>query len=387
MVRQRKRGIKGAGSVYQRKSDGRWTGSFVVEETGKRKYVYAPVDNNTQKAAYDLLQEALQQQKRGTLATGKDQKLEDYLVHWFEEVHKPTIYITSYVRYCVCVYKHIIPSLGHIELRKLKPQHIQQFYADKTKEGQSPSSIEKMHSVLHRALDNAVKWKLVTENVSDTVTLPKVYEREWPVLTKEQIIKLVSVADTHSMGAFIKLALMSGMRHSEMLALKWQAIDFETGILTVKYSVARLPGYGFVEGEPKTDDSARKITLPQFVLNALKEHGERQQQLKQMLGSEWKDKDLVFCTGTGNYLQLGHNLVCFRRVLKEVGLPETMRVHDLRHNVATFLINVLKYPPNFVQAMLGHSDIAITLRLYTGEVDPETMRGMTDELNDLFGGD
>jgi integrase len=71
--------------------------------------------------------------------------------------------------------------------------------------------------------------------------------------------------------------------------------------------------------------------------------------------------------------------------LKEAGLPETMRVHDLRHNVATFLINVLKYPPTMVQALLGHSDIAITLGMYV-ETDPETLRAMMDDLNTLFGG-
>src|SRR5947207_15914867 len=128
---KRKRGIKGAGSVYQRKSDGRWVGSFVVEETGKRKYVYAPVDNNAQKVAYDLLQEALQQQKQGTLPTGKDQTLKDYLVYWFEKVHKPLVYITSYARYCNFVYKHLIPGLGHVSLRRLTTQRVQTFIADK----------------------------------------------------------------------------------------------------------------------------------------------------------------------------------------------------------------------------------------------------------------
>src|SRR5579864_213070 len=139
MVRSRKRGIKGAGSVYQRKSDGRWTGSFIVEETGKRKYVYAPVDNNTQKMAYDLLQEALQQQKQGTLPAGKDQTLKVYLTYWLEKVYKPSVYITSYVRCCSDVNNHLIPGLGHVGLRKLTTRQVQTFIAGKVDSGLAAS--------------------------------------------------------------------------------------------------------------------------------------------------------------------------------------------------------------------------------------------------------
>src|SRR5947207_437346 len=142
MVRQRKRGIKGAGSVYQRKSDGRWVGSFKVEETSKRKYVYAPVENNTQKAAYDLLQQALREQEQGRLSTGKDQKLEDYLQDWFENVHKPTVRVGGYASQRVHVYKHLIPALGRIALRKLNPQQVQQFYTEKGNTGLSAQYIK-----------------------------------------------------------------------------------------------------------------------------------------------------------------------------------------------------------------------------------------------------
>jgi integrase len=388
MVKQRKRGIKGAGSVYQRKSDGRWTGSFVVEETGKRKYVYAPADNNTERAAYELLKLALREQEQGTLAMGPNQKLKDYLLYWLEDVHRPQIYITTYANHRRIVHKHLIPALGHIELRKLNPQQVQQFYTDKGKQGLGAAYIKTIHSVLHNALGNAVKWRYVPFNVCDQVALPKVQRRKKLLLSKEQIIKLVDVANAHAMGPFIKLALMSGMRHGEMLALRWADIDFKTNILRVEHKVVRpsLAGAGFVEGDPKTEESIRKIVLPPFVADALKTHRERQQVIMQAAGDKWKNKDLVFCTLIGGYVDSQENLKRFRRVLEEAGLPPKMRVHDLRHNVATFLINVLKYPPNFVQALLGHSDIAITLREYTEEVDPETLRDMMNELNTLFGG-
>ncbi len=382
MVKERKRRIKGEGAVYKRKSDGRWVGSFIVEETGKRKYIYA----KTEGEALEKLKKAMREQEQGILATGPNQKLKDYLEHWLEEVARPQIYITTYTNYRRHVRSHIVPALGHMELRKLTPQQVQKFYTDKGKQGLSSKTIRCIHSTLHSALDNAVKWQLISQNVCDKVSLPKVQKRESQILTSEQIKKLIEVANTHDMGPFIKLGLMSGMRHGEMLGLRWVDIDFETNILSVTHSLARvhLAGHGFLEGKPKTEDSTRKIILPQFVANALKAHKERQQEKQQKVGDRWENKGLVFCTRTGGYVNSDLNLKRFRKVLKEAGLPETMRVHDLRHNVATFLINVMKYPPNFVQALLGHSDIAITLGLYV-ETDPEVLRGMMDDLNNLFG--
>jgi integrase len=389
MVKHRKRGIKGAGSVYRRKSDGRWTGSFKLEGMDKPRYVYAPANNNTEREALDLLQKAIQEYKQGRIKTEEDQKLGDYMRDWFENVHKPTIYITTYVRYRTHVYKHIIPSLGEVPLRKLSAQQVQQFIVDKGREGLGPGTIKNMRNLLHSALDNAIKWKLLSENVCDQVTLPKIEEHEKVILTGAQMERLIEVANESTMGAFIKLGMMTGLRHGEMLALKWQDVDFGTGILSISSNVAyvELPGdCSFVEGKPKTEAGIRKIILPPFVLGALLKHKEEQELIKQFAGKKWRENGLIFCNMSGGYLRDDVSRTKFRQVLRDAGLPETMRVHDLRHNIATFLSNVLKYPPNFVQALLGHSDIAITLRMYVEKVDPEMLRPMMDDLNRLFGG-
>jgi integrase len=243
-TRKRGRRIKGTGSVYPRK-DGRWGADFIVESTGKKKTLYG----KTATEAQAKLDKALQEQRQGILATGPKQKLKDYMEDWFENVHKPTIYITTYVSQRGRMHRHIIPALGQIELRKLTAQRVQQFIADKVAEGLSAGYIKKIYDILHGALDNAVKWKLVPGNVCAQVTLPTVPKRKKPILSKEQIIKLVEVANTHKMGAFIKLGLMSGMRHGEMLSLRWSDIDFQTNMLSVSRNVAHpgARGYGFQE--------------------------------------------------------------------------------------------------------------------------------------------
>ena len=376
---KRKKRLRGTGSIYRR-SDGRYAGEITLED-GKRKQVYGKSETEVQKKIDQIVYE----QKQGLLATGPRQTLKDYIERWLEEVHKPVVRLSTYARHRHTVYKHIIPVLGHIELKKITPEHVQKFYNEKGREGLASSSIRNIHSVLSNAFKNAVRWKLIPQNVCSLVTLPPLKKRKNQTLTKEQIIKLLDVAKEHNMGPFIRLALMSGMRHGEMLALQWSDIDFESGILSIQHNVYRVSGYGYLEGDPKTESSKRQIILPKFVATSLMLHRERQQEIRKAAGSKWKEKDLVFCTRNGTFISQDRNLGRFRKVLEEAGLPTTMRIHDLRHNVATFLIKVMKYPPNFVQELLGHSDLATTLGIYT-HTDPEDLRKMMEGLNDLFGG-
>jgi len=290
------RRIRGEGSVYQRKSgDGRWVGSFIVEETGKRKYVYGA----TQAEALNKLKAAQREQEQGTLATGKDQTLKDFLIYWLEKVHKPTIYVSSYVRYRTVVNYHLIPGLGGLSLRKLTTQHVQMFIAGKLESGLVPGTVRFVYGVLHMALDHALKMKLVSQNVCSGVTLPKAQKHKSEILAKDQLLKLLDIADAHNMGAFVKLGLMSGMRHGELLALRWADIDFSIGVLSVAHKVVRLPGLGYVEGDPKTEAGTRKILLPQFVIDALETHRGGQQVKRELAGINWKEHNLIFCNQIG----------------------------------------------------------------------------------------
>jgi integrase len=149
--------------------------------------------------------------KLGTLATGPQQKFKDYLVRWFEEVLKPDLRETSIERYENCIYKHILPALGHIQLQKLTAQQIQSFYNSKRKAGYAPESVITVHKVIHKALDNAVRWRLISRNVSDDVTLPKqVSLKEPQALTGEQARHLLSAAKGHELEAMIVLLLDTG---------------------------------------------------------------------------------------------------------------------------------------------------------------------------------
>ena len=366
----------GEGSVTHRK-DGRWMTSMTLEN-GSRKYFYG----DTQKEALEKLREAQHQQKQGTLATGKAQTLRVYLDRWLEDAHRTSLKPSSYADYRRVIDKHIVPVLGHIQLQKLTPQHIQSFYAKELKAGLSARTVNKYHALLHKALDNAVRWNLVARNVCDVVTKPRETKYEIQPLTEEQARKLLDTVRGNVLEGIITIALTTGMRRGELLGLKWEDIDFKGKNIVVRRSVTYVNKVGVVELEPKTQKSRRKIMLPDFAIEVLKQHQTRLQERKAQLGSAWQESGYVFCNGRGGFLQEKQLYDMYKRLLKRAGLPN-IRFHDLRHSAATIMIK-MGVNPKVVQEVLGHSNINITLNIYT-HVLPSMQQEVATKLDNLFG--
>jgi integrase len=347
----------GEGTLFQRK-DGTWQASF-IPANGKRKYYYG----KTQREALEKLRKAQQEDKQGILATGPRQPFGDYINQWLEHVHKPTLRVSSYVTYRSLVKNHIIPALGHVALQKLTPQRIQAFYSELLEEELAPRSISTIHTLMHSALDNAVRWNLISRNVVSLVSLPHIEPHEAVVLSPDEAKKLVEVVRGNRMHAIILLAVTTGLRRGEILSLHWNDINLDDGIVYAHRTMNRFPGYGFVENDSKTKASRRKITLPQVVIDALVEQKQRQEMARQKAGSKWIEQNLVFPNMNGNYIQPNYVRIRFHQLLEKVGFPD-MRFHDLRHSAATILL-ILGVHPKVVQELLGHSSIAITMNVYS----------------------
>ncbi|GHO78396.1 site-specific integrase [Ktedonobacter sp. SOSP1-85] len=381
--KRRRKVLPGNWSVYQRAGDGRWVAKFKVEETGRYKELYAQSEDE----AYEKLQQALFEQKQGVLATGPKQTVGKYLTQWLEEVHKPTLRPSSYARYHGLLKNHILPALGHIQLQKLTAQQIQTFYTRKLEEGQSASSVTSMHKVIHNALANAVRWRLVTHNVSEHVTVPKESARRVQPLSIEQIQKFLQAIQGDRLEAFFILALTTGMRHGELLALHWSDFNFQEMSVSVQRNVNYLADANgvchFVEGEPKTKRSKRKILLTRFAVDALKEQRTRQLQERLRAGDTWEERDLVFCTRVGGYLLKPTVIAHFYSLLKKAELPK-VHIHDLRHGVATLLLS-LGIHPRLVQEILGHENIDTTMSTYS-HILPTMQAEVAEKLNTLFEG-
>ena len=375
----------GEGSIYQR-SDGRWAASISLEG-GKRKTFYG----KTRKEVQEQLKTALHQQQQGILATGPQQKVGQFLIHWLENVHKQSIRSRTYERYEEIVRLHLVPGIGHHQLQKLSPQHLQSFYTKKLEEGLSTTTVISFHNVLHKALETAVRWNLISRNVCDLVSPPRRKRFEIQPLSVEQVQQLLAATRDHRLEALFILALATGMRRGELLGLKWQDINFQTDMLQVRRILTRVPtkvkkpqGATYVEAEPKTEKGRRGILLPQFVLEALKQHRVRQLEARLKAGAEWQEHDYVFCTSVGTHLHPTRDVLDQLKVLLvKAGLPD-IRFHDLRHSSATMLLSMGVHP-KIVQEILGHSQISMTMDTYS-HVLPTMQKEAMSKLNELLQG-
>ena len=314
----------GDGSIYKRQ-DGRWAASISLEGR-KRKTFYG----KTRKEVQEQLNKALYEQKQGTLVVGPRQTVGEYLKYWLENVHRQSIRILSYQRYEVFLRLHLVPAIGYLQLQKLSPQHLQSLYSKKLDEGLAPKTVICMHNLLHKALDDAVRWNLVARNVSDAVSPPRRKRFETHSLNAEQVQQLLTAAQGHKQEALFVLALATGMRRGEILGLKWQDISFATSMLQVRRTLNYVPYRGFIEAEPKTEKSRRSIILPPFALETLKQHYNRQQEAKLKAGDAWQERDLVFCNSIGSPLDPKSQVrVQLNALLQKAGLPH-IRFHDVR---------------------------------------------------------
>ena len=334
----------------------------------------------TRKEVQEQLKVALHEQQQGTLVTAPQQTVGQFLTQWLEG-YKPIVRIRTYERYEEIVRLHLVPVLGHIQLQKLAPQHVRALYAQKLKEGLSPTSVNTIHAMLHKALDDAIRWNLLVRNVCDAVSPPRRERYEICPLTLEQAQQFLTAARGHSLEALFVLALSTGMRRGELLGLKWQDINFQARMLQVRRIFTRALGNRYIEAEPKTEKSRRSIILPPLAIEILTQHRVRQLEAKLNAGEFWQDQDLVFCTSIGTPLNPSKVVDRFKTLLKRAKLP-TMRFHDLRHSAATILLS-MGIHPKVVQELLGHNQISMTMDIYS-HVLPTMQKEAMDKLNDAL---
>ena len=363
-----KRG-NGEGSIYRRK-DGRWVGQYLVYlPTGpKYRYIYG----KTRKDVSAKLTRAMADRDKGLVFEDENLTLSDFLETWLSDCVKGTIRVSTFERYASIVQIHISPALGRLRLKALNPAHVQSFYRDRLDSGLSPATVQKIHIVLHKALKQAVKWSLIPRNVTAAVTAPRPTPQEMQPLSADEVRRFLQSARDEPLEALYVLAIHTGMRQGELLALKWNDVDLEAGTVSVRRTLSRERGH-YQLGEPKTKKSRRTVKLTGAAVDALREHLARQMEDMERLGDLYKDQGLVFTSQTGSILNPSNlRQRSFNKLLKEAKLPQ-MRFHDLRHTCATLLLS-RNVHPKIVQEMLGHANVAITLDTYS-----HVLPGMGDQ--------
>jgi integrase len=370
-----KRG-NGEGTIKHR-ADGSWEARISLGD-GRRKSLYG----KTRQVVASKLAAVTRDRDKGVhIARDERQTVGQFLTDWLSTV-KPTVKPSTWRRYRQYVQSHAMPALGKLALSRLSPQQLQALYAAKLEEGLSPTTVHHLHTVLHGAFDQALRWGLVSRNVLDLVDPPRMAHHEMHPLNTEEARTLLATAQGNRLEALYVLALHTGMRQGELLALKWHDIDLKGEKLQVCGSLQRAER-GMIIDTPKTAHSRRKIALTSAAVEALRQHRARQLEERLALGEVWEEHDLVFPNTIGMPMD-GINLLRreFLPLLVRAGLPR-IRFHDLRHTAATLMlaqgVNV-----KVVSEMLGHADVAITLRIYA-HVLPDMQASATAALDSLFG--
>jgi integrase len=398
------------GSIYQR-SDGRWVGSISLGfRNGKplRKSYYG----KTRKEVHDKLTRALRDHQQGLpVATDERQTLGQYLTYWLNEVVKSSVSAKTYRSYEQVVRVHLMPELGKVQLTKLSRQNIQTFLntkqkclvlnqkspepiieaetsdeaTDPQKEGQqgkllSATTVRYMRVILRIALNQALRDGLLAQNVAALVKGPRAVRHEISPLSPEQMKKLLTAAKGSRDEAIYTVAVALGLRQGEILALKWDDVDFKAKTLTVRRTVQRVEGK-LVFSDPKTEKSRRTLPLPEVLAEALKQHHQLQK-AERLLSKFWQDHNLIFPSSIGTPMESRNLVRDFHELLVKAELPP-MRFHDLRHTAATLML-LQGVDMRRVMAMLGHSQIALTANTYS-HVMTEMLRDAADKMDDLLG--
>ena len=373
MVEKKRRGHN-EGSVYYDKDKERWVAAISIAPGKRKKFYFEKKQDAIRKKS-----EALRELEQGTLATGAQRKLGAYLEDWLENVQKSKLRIGSYVAYKKWV-RYLVAGLGEVWLQKLTSEQLQDFLQKKLDEGLSSKTVHEIHGVLRVALKNAVRRGIVSRNVCDVVDPPTIVSREAVPLSVEQARLLVKHVQGHRLEGVLAMAIVTGMRRGEILALHWSDIDFERHRLLVLHSVDYIAGYGYVVGKPKTAAGKRWVSFPAFLFDMLKQHQVQQLEL-QSTAKKWVDNGLVFPNLSGGYLHPNHMGETFRKLLIEAELP-AIHFHDLRHSAATILL-CMGVHVKVIQELLGHSDISVTLGVY-GHLQASMQQAVVETWDGVF---
>ena len=389
------------GSITKR-SDGRYMGQISLTDpiTGKRKR--KTLYGKSQKEVLEKINMLKYQLQTGVYTGESDITVGKWMITWLKEYKQNSLKKGTYTNYNTYINNHIIPNLGKIKLQDLRADQIQSFYNHLLKNGRknpsvgedkglSPTTIKRIHILINSALKQAMKNGLITKNAASAVSLPKQIKHEIQPLSREEIQRLLKVAREDRLYAAFLLECGTGLRRGELVGLKWEDINFDNKTLQVKRSLviqydinAKAEGRKatYLEYEtPKTEKSKRVVSIPENIITELKAHKIRQNEEKLKVGEYYNNEGLVFCNIDGSKLHPATLVYSFKRMLKVASIKDA-RFHDLRHSVATLLLEMNEHP-KVVQELLGHSTITTTLDIYS-HVSMEKKEQAAAKLNTIF---
>ena len=399
MAKPKRRRTNGEGAVYQTK-EGRWRATVDLGwEQGKRqrKYLSGP----TKAAVSRAVREALAQVESGVPLTrdGAGPTVEEWLWYWHDNIQARRVREATLSAQEVIIRRHLVPSLGRVRLRELTPEQVESLLVRLEGPNFNSTSVLKVHRCLSRSLVVAMQRGLVSRNVCTLIDPPTPRSQEVEPLTREEARRLLIAAAARRNSARWILALATGLRQGEALALAWPQVDLEAGTMAVRQSMTRAryahgcgrpttcgrrpvdcpqrSGHGPELADVKSRAGKRVVTLPAPLVEALRAHRTAQLEERLAAGSSWWTEppapkgmswDLVFRQSDGRPIGHKHDHAEWKALLRDASVRDA-RLHDARHTAASLLL-LLKVPARVVMDILGHSSYQLTMNTYS-HVAPE----------------
>ena len=311
----------------------------------------------------------------------------DYMIAWLETV-KPTVEETTYAGYYRIIHGKVYDyfnKLG-ITLKDLKPYHIQNFYSELLRLGLKGNTVLRYHANIRKALQRAVKMDLITSNPADKVDKPKVEKFIGNFYTRAEFQKLFTALSNEPIKVPVLIASYYGLRRSEVLGLKWDAIDFEDKLIIIRHTVSQTKVDGKLQivakDKTKNKSSYRALPLIPEIEAILLDVMENQRKDKDLFKNEYKNIDGYICVNPdGSLLKPDYVSHKFHQMLKDNNL-RSVRFHDLRHSCASLLLHN-KVHMKDIQIWLGHSSYNTTADLYA-HVDISSKDNSANVISNVF---
>ncbi len=365
--------VNGSGMQPRKRADGRWECRYQTGvDLGTGKAILKSVYGKTAEECARKLRAAVAAIDAGTYFEPERMPLKQWLDIWLDEY---CLDIKERTRntYRSTIDTHIVPKLGAAPLCELEPHHVQRFIKSLAagKNALSPKTIKNVHGILHHALEKATQIRYIRDNPADSCNLPRIEKKEIGFLSGDALYSFLKTIRGHKYERMFILAVFTGMRQGEILGLCWDAVDLQQGTIKVKQQLQLIKGeYKLVATK---NSKPRTITPPDYVMNALRAQQKAQLEQRLKAGQTWDNPEgFVFTDDKGLHIARNTLYMNYKRVLKDAGLPETLRFHDLRHSYAVFALENGDSVKE-VQEALGHYSSSFTLDTYA-HVSEEAMR-------------
>jgi integrase len=365
-----------------------------TNKRGKRVKITRTV-HGTRREAEKMLAKLQVKVDEGSIAESPQMTVADWYAIWFKEYVEAKLAGRTRVLYEYIFRVRVLPALGRIQIDKLTPRHIQVFVQnlgetgvrkDNRKELLSPTSITRHLRILASCLQEAVYRQLIPLNPARNVRAPTRIIHSQQFYNEAQIQLLLQSLQNESprLRALLLMAITTGIRRGELVALEWSHIDIKTRTMQICQAAELMTGQPQHLKTTKTQGSLRTVIVPSIVIDALQALLNEQEQMKSKMGSLWHDTPFIFTEPNGRWMRADEISKQFRKFLKRHHLP-VIPFHGLRHTAATLLI-AQGVPVRTVANVLGHTQTSTTLNIYSHALESSN-RHAADIMDELLAPD